>query len=223
MSDDLHTNEPESASTPSSPSDPNELKREILDFVKLVVWFLIIFLSLKRFVLEGYEVQGESMEPNLFTDERILVLKLPHELSKIGMFSNIAAFKPGDIVVFSSPDTPNKRYVKRIIALGPAGDSSQTVAANSEDENTEDSVLVQFDHGKVYVNNRIIEENYLSEDNVTSGDSQKLTLQSDEVYVLGDNRKVSKDSRSFDAIDKSTMIGKAVIRFWPPNRISFIH
>ncbi len=222
MHDDL-SNPEETQPSEAPSSDQNELKREILDFVKLVVWFLIIFLSLKRFVIEGYEVQGESMEPNLFTDERILVLKLPYELSKIGLFSRISAFHPGDIVVFNSPDTPNKRYVKRVIAMGPPADSPKTVAADSEGGDAGSGVLVQFDHGKVYVNNRVIEEGYLSEDNRSSGDVQKLTLESGDLYVLGDNRKVSKDSRSFDAIDESTMIGKAVIRFWPPNRISFIH
>ena len=218
------TSHSEESQPPESPaSDQGELKREILDFIKLVVWFLIIFLSLKRFVIEGYEVQGESMEPNLYTSERILVLKLPYELSKIGLFHSINAFHPGDIVVFNSPDTPNKRYVKRVIALGPPAESSKTVAAGSQGDNAENGVLVQFDHGKVYVNNRVIEEDYLSKDNHTSGDVQKLTLEPGDLYVLGDNRKVSKDSRSFDAIDEKTMIGKAVMRFWPPNRISFLH
>lgn len=220
----MEPNEPIETPDPAeiAEQDKQDLKREVIDFVKLVVWFLVIFLSLKFFVLEGYEVQGESMEPNLYTNERILVLKLPHELSKI--ISAIDAFEPGDIIVFDSPDTPGKRYVKRVIAMGPKSDGSKTVDAETEAGTANGSeVLVLFDHGKVYVNNRIIEEKYLSEDNRTSSDKQELTLGSDEIYVLGDNRKVSKDSRNFKAIHDDAIIGKAVLRFWPPSRISFLN
>ena len=53
-----------------------EAKREMVEFVKMVVWFLLLFLVLRGFVIEGYEVQGPSMEPTLYEQERILVFKL---------------------------------------------------------------------------------------------------------------------------------------------------
>ena len=204
--------------------DRQEIKREIVDFVKLIVWFLVIILGLRTYVVEGYEVQGESMEPNLRSQERILVLKLPHILSQVGFFRSIDAIEPGDIVVFDSPDNPDKRYVKRAIAMGPKAYNRKTVDAGSETNtvSAEDSVIVHFDHGTVYVNNHIIEETYLLPEAHQSLDVQNLVLGPGDIYVLGDNREVSKDSRSFEAIHDSMIVGKAVLRFWPPQRIGLV-
>jgi len=214
--------EPDESATPQPPQEKQELKREVLDFVKLVVWFLIIFLGLRHYVIEGYEVQGESMEPTLSNNERILVFKLPHQLSKFSLFGSIDAISPGDIVVFESPDTTDKRYVKRIIAMGEKGPSRGTVDAESPASDVGAKVVVNFERGDVFVNNRKIEEDYLKPDARTSSDVHLLKLDSGEYYVLGDNRDVSKDSRSFDAIPDSAIIGRAVLRFWPPNRISLL-
>ncbi|MFP6615783.1 MAG: signal peptidase I [Candidatus Hydrogenedentota bacterium] len=212
------TPSPQEAIEAEREEEAQNLKREIFDFAKLVVWFLIIFLGLKYFVVEGYEVQGESMEPNLSTNDRILVFKLPHHLSNIGLFSSHTAFDEGDIIVFKSPDTQDKRYVKRIIGMRPKTESG-TVDANTR---ATDTVWVEFDEGKVYVNNHIVDEAYLSDRNRESHDHHELELGPGEYYVLGDNRSVSKDSRSFDAIEDEAIIGRAVIRFWPPSKFSLI-
>lgn len=203
--------------------EKNELRREITDFVKLVAWFLVIFLGLRAFVIEGYEVQGESMDPTLVNNERILVFKLPHKLSQIGLLSNLKAIQPNDIVVFDSPDGSGKRYVKRVIAAGPKATRGRT--ANAASANTPDpaaQVLVTYDHGDVFVNNRKIEQNYLQDYARTTPEQQEVRLGPGEYYVLGDNRPVSKDSRSFEAIDDKAIIGTAVVRFWPPSKISLI-
>ena len=131
---------------------------------------------------------------------------------------SIKAFEQGDVVVFKSPDTQDKRYVKRIIGMGPQAESG-TVDAQTR---TSDRVSVEYDRGKVFVNNHALEEDYLSEKNHYSQDRHKLDLGPDEYYVLGDNREVSKDSRSFDAIEDEAIIGRAVLRFWPPRKFSLI-
>ncbi len=207
-----------------SPPDRQELKREVLDFVKLVVWFLIIFLGLREFVIEGYEVQGESMEPTLSNNERILVFKLPHQLSKLSLFRGIDAIHSGDIVVFESPDNKKKRYVKRVIAMGPKKRSGRMVGAEGPEGAGDPvgEVLVTFERGEVFVNNRKLEEAYVAPGAGRSQEHQTLYLGQGEYYVLGDNRNVSKDSRSFDAISDEAIIGRAVIRFWPPSEISFL-
>lgn len=199
--------------------DVQTLKQEILDFVKLVIWFLIIFLGLKIFVVDGYEIQGDSMEPSLSSNERILVFKLPYQLSRLPVFSSIEPFEEGNIIVFDSPDAPGKRYVKRIIAIGPSVDEGIVDAHTGQSANT---VHVEFNHGRVFVDNHEVKEDYLAEHNRNSRDMQELDLQAGEYYVLGDNREVSKDSRSFDAIEEDAIIGRAVLRFWPPKKISLI-
>ncbi len=202
-----------------------EFKREVVDFVKLVAWFLIIFLALRTYVIEAYEVQGPSMIPTLETNERILVLKLPHKLSQLSLFSGFEAISPGDVIVFNSPDNKDKRYVKRVIAVGPADAKGKTVSATSDDAEEVDAstlVNVEYDRGVVYVNNKRIEEEYLSTEARHTSDKQDIDIGPGQLYVLGDNRPVSKDSRSFDAIEDETIIGRAVLRFWPPSKISLL-
>lgn len=205
----------------ASTADKHELRREILDFVKLVAWFLIIFLGLRAYVVEGYEVQGESMEPTLDNNERILVLKLPHKLAQWGIFGGINAIEAGDVVVFDSPDSTGKRYVKRVIAMGPPSKGGGSQAAHAATDATP-GVHVVFDRGDVYVNNNRIDEPYLTDDARITHERQDLDLGPGEYYVLGDNRAVSKDSRSFESVDDNAIIGKAVLRFWPPSKISLV-
>ena len=209
---------------PSPKEDKPDLKQDVVDLVKLVVWFLIIFLGLRTYVIEGYEVQGPSMDPTLKHEERILVLKLPHIMSQWAPFQGFNAIEPGDIIVFDSPDNADKRYVKRVIAMGPKKPGGNTVDAESvrAGRSSEETVGVYFDRGSVYVDNRRLQEDYLEEDARHSGEVQKLSLNSGEYYVLGDNRNVSKDSRSFDAIEEDAVIGRAVVRFWPPRKISLL-
>jgi signal peptidase I len=213
---------PETPRVEPPSTDKHELRREVLDFVKLVAWFLIIFLGLRAFVVEGYEVQGESMGPTLENNERILVLKLPHQLAQWGLLGSIDAIDPGDIVVFESPDNAGKRYVKRVIAMGaPARRGVGSQAAHAATQSSR-RVLVTFDRGDVFVNNQKLDEPYLPESARVTPDRQEVALDPGDYYVLGDNRAVSKDSRSFEAVSDDVIIGKAVLRFWPPSKISLI-
>jgi signal peptidase I len=201
-----------------------EVRREIVEFVKVVVWFLVLFFMLRFFVIEGYEVQGPSMEPTLLNGERILVSKLPLILSKFRIFDAIDPIQEGDIVVLNGPDGSNKRYVKRVVARGPERERSNTVDASGHSMNEfEDGVLLNISDGELYVNSQRVHEDYLSEDRriIATSPIEEL-LGPGTFFVLGDNRPVSKDSRNFHAIDEEDIIGKAVLRFWPLKRFNLL-
>lgn len=218
--DEIKTEPGESGLSPKQ-----EARREVFEFFKLVFYFLILFVGLRWYAIEGYEVQGPSMEPTLHDGERILVLKLPHILSQFSLFSGIDAIKQGDIVVFESPDDPEKRYVKRVIARGPKAERGNTVSAEQHDAlEPEAEVKVQYDKGNVYVNDQLVVENYVpAEENQHAESSPTIwELGPGDYYVLGDFRDVSKDSRTFGAIKDRKIIGKAVLRFWPLSRFSLL-
>lgn len=177
-------------------------------------WFLVLFLFLRTFVIEGYEVQGPSMVPTLEDRQRILVFKLPHIVSQLSLFSSMTPFDEGDIVVFQSPDDFNKRYVKRVIAHGPPRDRGNTVIAGEVTGESEAGIPVEIVDGVVYVNSRRVSEDYLNGPPPPEH-VDRVMLKPGTFFVMGDNRAISKDSRSFGPVDDSYMIGRAVLRFWP--------
>ena len=209
---------PEENTAPPPANDASQnVRREVFEFVRMVLLFLALFIVLKTWVLEGYEVQGPSMEPTLHNSERILVFKLPHVLG----FDSIGA---GDIVVFDSTDDADKRYVKRVVAEGPRPAGDNTVSAVGEGEFGERGVSVSLEDGRLYVDHHLVDESYLPgeiRESFNASDPER-DLAPGKYYVLGDNRNVSKDSRSFGPIDDDKIIGRAVLRFWPLSKFSIL-
>ena len=193
--------------------------RDFLDLLRAVLIFLVLFWGLKTFVAEGYEVQGDSMAPTLLDGERILVFKLPMQLSRMSLFSEIIPFREGDIIVFDGAD--NKRYVKRVVAAHPER-RANTVNARTRDDSSDNVVKVEYDHGILRVNNWQVDEPYLTDRERESPDWDLCLLKPGECYVLGDHRSMSKDSRSFRAVPDDRIVGKAVFRFWPLSRFGWV-
>ncbi len=207
----------------SAESTPQEgWRHEVFELVKMVALFLVLFFGLRTFVLEGYQVQGDSMYPVLQDGERILVLKLPHQLAKLSWFSGIHPLASGNLVVFDSRDEEDKRYIKRVIACGERPRGGNTVVADSDASHAKTAVPVEFVRGQVYVNNALRPEPDLVADERESMDRDKALLQPGEYYVLGDHRSVSKDSRSFGPINEKQVIGRACLRFWPLSQFGFL-
>jgi signal peptidase I len=172
----------------------------------VVVIAAIAATLLRIFVVQPYYIPSESMEPTLHgctgcTDDHILVDKISYRAGSVHQL---------DVVVFHRPanaHTTEKVLVKRVIGL--PGDT------------------VQLRNGRVYVNGLLLDESYVDK-NCGSRPTQPLNgttswkVPGDDVFVMGDNRCDSYDSRAFGPIPESLIIGRAFAIIWPLNRIQLI-
>ena len=222
MSEETQQPTQEPAATP--PDRRQALKREILEFAKMIACFLVLFFVVRTCVVEAYTVQGDSMQPTLNSRERILVFKLSQRLSQFRLFGWLDPIEPGDVVVFDSGGQESKRYVKRVIAEGPKKRYSTVDAAAADGEPVSgESVPVRITEGVVYVNNARVEGVDNAASPLEADESlPEIRLAPGEMFVLGDNRAVSKDSRAFGAVDEGRLVGRAVLRFWPLTKFGLV-
>lgn len=179
----------------------NSFKRAIaafFDFLQGIVVMLALLVMVYLFIMSPQEISGRSMEPNFYNGEYILTNKIEYKFTDP---------QRGDVVIFKSPRNPDIDFIKRIIAL--PGES------------------VSISDGSIYVNGRQLIEPYLSPDIFVFGGSylpegSERMIPQGTYFVVGDNRPHSSDSREFGPIAKEEFIGKALLRYWPFDRVGFI-
>lgn len=174
-------------------------KEVILELIETFITSFVVLMLIYWWVALPEVVSGASMEPTIFDGERILVERIT---------KNFKSFDRGDIVVLHPPENDNIDYVKRIV--GVPGDVVKILDCN---------VYVSRDGEKFR-----LEEPYLEGGTCTSGgkslrEGRSIRLDEDEYVVLGDNRTKSADSRLFGTLKEDRIIGRVVLRFWPPSQI----
>lgn len=221
----MSNNENEIIKNTSEPnsSENNEYSviSEIISITKFLLLFAFCIWFIHSFIIEGYEVCGPSMKGTLDDGDRIIVFKLPCVLRQFPLPERWKIHE-GDIIVFEGKGEDNRRYVKRVIAMLPSDASRKLVNAS---DNTSQELIqkkVEYSKSRVYVNNNLIDEPYLNAEYKNSDEEDMVFLHSGEYYVLGDNRRISKDSRYFGPIKEEQIVGKAIFRFWPLNKIGWL-
>ena len=169
---------------------PDRLENSIYDWARSLITAVVGVVLLFTFLARLIGVSGPSMQNTLYTGDRILVLN--------SMFCD---FQPGDVVVVNAYNAQlDDTLVKRIIAVG-----GQTVD-------------IDFVTGTVYVDGVALEEPYIKEPTYTTdGTVFPLTLAEDEVFIMGDNRNHSTDSRStqLGPVKEGYIQGKAILLLFP--------
>ncbi|MGG6297135.1 signal peptidase I [Leptolyngbya sp. AN02str] len=180
----------------SSRSDDNPL----VEGLKTIGLSVILALGIRTFVAEARYIPSESMVPTLEVNDRLIVEKISYHLNPP---------KRGDIVVFSptdrlKADNPSLKdaFIKRVIGL--PGEK------------------VQVTNGLVYINDVPIEENYIPSEAAPDYEWGPEVVPDNEYLVLGDNRNNSYDSHFWGYVPRGNIIGRAVVRFWPPERLGEI-
>lgn len=166
----------------------------ILELVQVLAISLAIIIPVRWFLIQPFYVQGASMEPNFFDHEYLVIDELSYYFR--GPLR-------GDVVVFHYPKDTKQFFIKRVIGL-----PGETV------EIADGKVKIYND---AHPNGVLLDETpYLDQDFTAA--SQTVTLKPNELFLLGDNRSSSLDSRFFGPVDKKYIVGLVWIRGYPIDR-----
>ena len=173
-------------------------------------------LVLKNTVAQAFSIPSESMTPQLLVGDRVAVSRLAYELHDP---------RRGDIIVFREPGAKPE---DQPWLQGALDDILQTVGLRQPHE-TElikrvvglPGERIEARGGDVYIDGRRLVEPYLPK-RVITDDFGPRRVPPDHVFVLGDNRGNSADSRVIGPVPEENIIGRAVARVWPPQRIAFL-
>lgn len=170
----------------------------VMDILETIVFVGSLFIVIYLFVAQPNQVKGTSMVPTFSSEDYIFTSKIAYKMGP---------YHRGDVVVFKSPGNPDIEYIKRIIGI-PG-----------------DTVMVK--DSEVYVNGRQLKEDYIAaKTNLWEGGFSKngegTKVADGMLFVMGDNRPRSSDSREFGPITEESVIGQVVYRYFPPNKAGVI-
>jgi len=184
-------------------------KSTLREYVETVAIAVVITLLVRAFVVQAFRIPSESMEPTLlvgdflFANKFIYGAQVPYTDIRL---PKVRDPEPGDIIVFRYPRDTSQDFIKRCVAVG-----GQTVEMRRK---------------RLYVDGKPVEENY-----VIHSDSRYLPARDDfgpyrvppgYVFMLGDNRDNSQDSRFWGPLDVKLIKGKAMIIYWSWNKERFL-
>ena len=183
--------EPEMAPPPPAPARRTVwgyLRAVVREILETVLPALIIVLVINMFLAQATRVEGQSMEPNLHDNQRLIIEKVSYYIHPP---------QRGDIVVLRLPNRRSDPLIKRVVGL--PGET------------------VEIADGRVIINGQPLDEPYL--DQATYNSMPARVVPENQVFVLGDNRGFSNDSRAFGFVPFADIIGRAWFRYWPPDEI----
>jgi signal peptidase I len=170
----------------------------VMDILEIVTFVASIFIVIYLFIVQPNQVKGGSMENTFYSSEYIFTSKITYKFRPIHR---------GDVIVFKSPRNQDIEYIKRVIGL--PGDT------------------VRVSNGFVFVNGIQLDEPYTTaQTNIFEGGflkaDQLITIAPEQLFVMGDNRPRSSDSRDFGPVPINSIIGQVFYRYFPLNRAGFI-
>lgn len=179
-------------------------KRMVWMLSKLVVLVLVLSFFVRGFLFTNYIVYGQSMMPTIHDGERIIVNKVGYEVNEPNRF---------DLIIFHA--TEDSDYIKRVIGL--PGDEiyyeDDTLYINGVEHDEPFLDTYKEDH----------DQGLFTDDFDLESKTEKTTVPDGHVFVLGDNRQNSVDSRHIGFVSTDTIVGQANMAFWPPKNIRFFN
>jgi signal peptidase I len=192
MDEELKESLEPTASPPPHPGVVRGLVHMLREALETILPAVLIALLINVFVGQATRVEGQSMEPNLHTDQRLVVEKVSYRFHGPHRF---------DIVVLKAPGQGEDLLIKRVIGL--PGET------------------IEFRDGQIYVDGELLDEPFIAQE-VQSDRNRTITVPPLHVFVMGDNRNHSNDSRSFGPVPIENIVGRAWISYWPVEDIGLV-
>jgi signal peptidase I len=192
--------EPPGEATPGDGEQTKKKKesglRNAIEWVVIIGGAFLVAFVVKTFLIQAFFIPSGSMLPTLHEDDRVLVNKLSYDLHDVHR---------GDLIVFERPEGETAGQIKDLIkrVVGLPGER------------------IEARDGHVYVDGQRLDEPYLADGTETTN-LQPQTVPEGHVFVMGDNRGDSMDSRVFHAIDEDLIVGRAFVRVWPIPHIALL-
>lgn len=165
------------------------------EIIETAVIAIVVVILIRTYLVQPFLVYGSSMSPNFESGDYLLVNELTYR------------FRPperGEVIVFKSPTNPSTYFIKRIIGL------------------PKEKIVIE--NGNVYVYQNDFDKGTLLHEPYLLGQKTnghyEIVLKPNQYFVLGDNRGASFDSRSWGPLDSSNIVGWAMIRLWPLNKVA---
>ena len=205
------------AAEPEPPKEPEKKHRSFWrELPVLIVIAFVIALLIKTFLLQAFYIPSASMEPTLVQGDRVLVEKISYRFGEPRR-TDVVVFERDISLVVNPPPEENEPFWTDIInafkglfgfPTGNAQDFIKRVIAIGGD-------TIEGRDGKVYVNGEVVDEPYLPEGTTTSNFGP-VDVPEGQIFVMGDNRGNSDDSRNFGPVPVDTVVGRAFVLIWPP-------
>lgn len=178
--------------------------KETLKKIGIEAWELIRFLApiviivffVRTFIAQPFIVEGDSMAPNFHSGHYLIIDQLSYRFTEP---------KRGDVIVLRYPLQPKRFFLKRVIGL-----PGETISLRNG------AVIIS---NESFPNGFTLDEPYHDQLTFPMGTYGTVTLGDDEYYVLGDNRGGSSDSRSWGILPRKNVVGRALVRLFPFNKI----
>jgi signal peptidase I len=186
----------------------SQSKSKIREYIEAILLAIIIAFFIRTFVIQAYKIPSGSMKPTLLIGDHILVSKFNYGVKLPFLRSTLIPIgtpKRGDILVFIYPEDRSKDFIKRLIGL--PGDTIEI-----RDKKILLNGLPLNDTHGVHVDNLIIPGSIQPRDNFGP-----VTVPADSIFVMGDNRDESYDSRFWGFVKMKDVLGKALIIYWSWN------
>ncbi len=185
-------------------------KSVVWEWVESIVVAFILAMIIRAFVIQAFKIPSGSMRSTLLEGDLILVNKFIYGAKvPLADLSLPAIRQPnrGDVIVFIYPESPKKDFIKRLVGL--PGET------------------LEIKNGTVYINDKplldpIFNQRYYYNRGEFGQEGRKIKIPEDNFFVLGDNSASSQDSRYWGFVPRKNILGKALVIYWPPQRIRII-